>query len=358
MNFLLKFLIGFCLCIIGSSIIIILNLSTLGIILGIFFFILAFFTLFVPKISPDDDAYKKSKNRILMIPDAVDVTMNSLYESFKDIDTHYGKPWIAKSDLAPGKCLVFGPTNNGEYVYIYKAAYGSNLYVAENDNPTFLKPLQKDAWRLIPHKSENEFKYPICMALASISVFDDIFNSLNAYVKTNKPMQILTEENKNYVFIIHNDLLTLKPKYTITNLDEKPIFDIHKLHQAFSVCLYNSREEILRCVRLQGPVPQYDIYKSDDLYFTFTKKNNFQKGHFSVDTPNGKLTVQNTPDKLGAKYMVKIDGIVIGTIADKLATPTETIRHYVVHARSEQYMSLLTALTVMVLREFNLDNNL
>lgn len=356
MNVFLKMLISFCLFIIGSSIFIILNFSSFGIILGVIFLILAFFILIFPSKKKEEQIKIKPRDRILMIPDATDVTINSLYEKFKDIDTHYGAPWISKMDLAPGKSLIFGPTGGGDYIYIYKASYGSNLYVAENDNPKFLKPLQKDVWRLIPHKSENEFNYPIAMKMASITVFEDIYNSLKSYVQKNTPTKILTEENKNSVFIVHNDLLTFKPRYTVTDLQDKPYFDINKLPQAFNVCLYNSSEELLRCIKLPDvSTPHYDLYKNNNLFFSFTKKSNLDKGHFSVDTPEGKITIQDIPDRVGHKYIVKLDHVIIGTIADKLVTPTETILHYVVHSRNEKYSPLLIALTVIVVREFNLE---
>lgn len=73
------------------------------------------------------------------------MTIEGLYDKIKDMETPFGKPWIAHHEQWEGKVIVFGPGMFKDYVVISKK--GKSLYFTDSTVLSHLKPYEHDMYR-------------------------------------------------------------------------------------------------------------------------------------------------------------------------------------------------------------------
>ncbi len=102
----------------------------------------------------------------------------------------------------------------------------------------------------------------------------------------------------------------------------------------------------------------YEFYFNGNEYGTFKQKIDFMHDTFTLETPEGLLEMQSLSDTIGTNYIVKLNGSVIGTIAEKfnLTLHNLVFDNFILHVRSDRHTPLLAALATMVAREVARDN--
>src|SRR5574344_439407 len=82
------------------------------------------------------EMYNKLVDQVKQIDNPDSITVQELFDKFKDMPTPIGKAWLGKIKGIKGDCLIYGPGVDNSYIYTY--AQGKKLYVCANECPTFI----------------------------------------------------------------------------------------------------------------------------------------------------------------------------------------------------------------------------
>lgn len=84
-------------------------------------------------------SYNAAVSGVKMLSCPAELTVEKLAGDIAALDSPLGTPYLARIKFVPGKSLVFGPDSEGEYLYIYKNAQGTPLYLAANPESAFIE---------------------------------------------------------------------------------------------------------------------------------------------------------------------------------------------------------------------------
>ncbi len=306
--------------------------------------------------------YSRSIDNVYTIADASHIDMKKLFEDFKDIETPLGKAWMSKIKLVPGEAMIFGPGIDDSYVYVYKK--GKSINVAQNAFTYFILASEEDKHRLAAKKITPELnvKNAVCISMNGMTIKEDVFHAISSYAQTGKATEISSNIDKHSVYSFDEDFNLLSQNFTLEDIDDNVIYDIEGTMplKTFSIKDHKTNEEVFRCSKKTIKIlPHYTFYKNGQEYGTFKKKMHLIRDSFLMETADGVLSMKSISERDGNNYIIKLDNLVIGSLADRLNFTMHNImfNHYVIHVRDEKHTLLIAALAIMAIREFAGDTN-
>ncbi len=312
-------------------------------------------------IMSDPKTYNSSVSSTKQIANTRKLTVQDFYEAFKNQETILGKPWLGKIKGIRNKSLIFGPSENGDFLYLHKM-FGS-FYLAYNPASFWISDLKERA-DSIEKKEVNIFSDEdiICYSLLSQSAIEDIFNVLNIFSNTGEVTSFFDDRDLGEIYRFNEDFKLTGQKFTLTDYEGNPIYEINSTIplKTFYMNDMSTGEEVFKMTkRLLRITDHYDFYMNNEKYGTFKQKIDIMHDTFVLETSDGLLEMQSINDMLGTNYIVKLNNKVIATIAESLNLTAHNLvfDNFILHVRKKQHVPLITALAVMVARELKRDQN-
>ncbi len=301
--------------------------------------------------------YSRAIANVGVVAESSHIEIQKLYEDFKDIDTPLGKPWISKIKLIPGEAMIFGPGVDDNYVYVYKK--NNAICIAQNAHTYFILASEEDKHRLAPKKLHpiTDVKEAVCTSMNGMTIKEDVFHAISSYAQTGKAIEISSSIDKHSVYSFDEDFNLLSQNFTLEDIDDNIIYDIEGTMplKMFTIKEHSTGNEVFRCSKKTMKIlPHYTFYKEGKEYGTFKKKMHLVKDSFLMETEDGTLSMKSLAERDGNNYIIKLNNVVIGSLADRLNFTMHSImfNHYAIHVRDEKHTLLIAALAIMAIREF------
>ncbi len=307
--------------------------------------------------------YNEAVSSTKQIANPNNMSIEELYEAFKNVDSMMGKAWLGEISTLKGKCLIFGPSEEGEFIYVYKMF--NSIYATINFIPSLIKGPQSELWRLESAKKDfNIFSDEdlVCFSFIYQTMLDDVHISIDEFIKNEivKPLPML--ENKGKLYRFNEEFKLTGQKFTFSDFSGNDVYEIEATLplKTFKIKEAASGKEVFKITkRLFNILTTYDFYLNGEKFGRFKKKLVFTHDKFEMHTIDGLLEMKNINDRLGSNYVVKLNGKPIGTIAERFTLSLHNIvfDNFILHVREEKYTPLIAALGAMAAREISRDRN-
>ncbi len=311
-------------------------------------------------ISSSDKTYNDSVSSVKRIKNDKGKSVEDFYHAFKERKSTLGTPWLGQVKLVPGNCLIFGPTENGDFLYFYK--FFNHFYLSQSSS-FWIKGPESELWRFNSEKKKLDFtsdEEMISYSLLAQSALPDIFDALHMFYKTDTMAQFSIENNHGNIYRFDEDFKLTGKVFYLLDLDDNPIFEIEGTYplKTFYLKDVKTGKEILKMTkRLFHLNDYYDFYLHGKKYASFKQEINIMFDKFIMETVDGTFEIKSINDKVGVNYIVKLNEKTIATIADRFNLTAHNIvfDNFAIHVRNEKYLPLITAFAVMVAREQSRD---
>jgi len=304
--------------------------------------------------------YNTMNDRVKIVSNPKEIGLDAVFDAFKGLDTVLGKPWRGKVKSVMGTPIIFGPSLDGEYVYIHTFGKGS-ISIGFSDNPSFLKPDRDDAWRLEeqepPETLEGVIRYKFTTACIMPELADRIQEFVDTEIANLTPLGI--DQNEE-IYIFDEEFSWVGQEFSLFDVDENVKLEVNALVplKTFAVFEPGKDEEIFSLTkRIFHIMPTYDLFVRGHKIGRLKKRFIFHRVHFVGDTALGKLELRSMNATIGSNYQVKLDGKQIGTVARKLNIELTNVifDNFVISVSDPQYLPLMAGMAVMVARQAQRD---
>lgn len=136
-------LLGLYLLVIGYEYTLIISAATIVLIIGVAVWMMA-----------TPESYNSVNSDVLMISMDRPRKIEEFYEAYKQVETPLGSAWLGKFYTMKQKALVFGPNDQGEYLYFWLTRNGKTGYLGYSQMDSFIK--KQITQPLIPMKEVNK----------------------------------------------------------------------------------------------------------------------------------------------------------------------------------------------------------
>lgn len=303
----------------------------------------------------------------VLVPNPEQISLDRLFMLFKGMDSTLGAAWMGKMKMRRAPCLIFGPAPDGTYIYVTQ--FLGNFIITPSTMVSFLVPPSEEAWRLDIKKEKLDLfsdKQAVCASLMYQSMVDDVALSIRNYMEKGQITPLPSEKNIGKLYRFDENFKLLGQKFTFADFENNPIYTVEA---TIPVRTFYVREhsgegnqqnpEIYRMTKRIFSLffVKYDFYYKGTEYGLFRKRLNFFKDVFTMQTADGLLEMHSLNDRFGTNYIVSIDNVVIGSIAEHLAITFRNVvfDNFVLHVRDEKYTALIAGLGAMVAREMSRD---
>lgn len=304
--------------------------------------------------------YNTMNDRVKMVSNPKGVGLKSVFEAFKELDTGLGKAWIGKVKSIRNEVILFGPNVDGEYIYIDTFGKG-NINIAFNENPSFLRPKEKDKWRLesqaVPETLEDVIRYKFISAC----ILPELTKRVQEFVK-GAPADLtpLGVGHKEQIYIFEEDFTWTGQAFTLFDIDANEKLEVSALVpcKTFSMHDPGKDEELFRLTkRIFHIMPTYDLFERGQKIGRFKKRFILHHVHFVGETTLGWLEMRSMNATIGSNYQVKLDGRQIGTVARKLNIELSNaiFDNFIISVGDPAYLPLMAGMAVLAAREAQRD---
>ena len=306
------------------------------------------------------ETYNKLTDTIKCIDNPNGVTVKELSEKFANMPTPLGKAWVGKIKTIKGDCLIYGPGIDGSYLYLYPQ--GKHLYVCVNEFPSFID--DKANPNKGAHKKTGglDYKDELCNSLNTISFVEDLCRVIQQYIDDKTVTYVDYFSTNGMLYKFDENFKLFGQNFCVSDMDGNPLYDADAgiPIKTFHIYRHGTKDELCKVTkRILHVMPHYDFYINGEKFGSFVKNIVFSHTTFSMDTREGKLVMRSVNATFGDNYIVKLNGVVIGTIAEKLNLTVSNLvfDNYVLYVQDEKYTVLLIALATMAARELTRSRN-
>jgi len=346
-RFWITHIIGIILMIIG--IIVFIPLTNSAIVIGTIFFVCGLGVYVSIYLNSYSDLIK-------MIPVDSETTIEEVFEKFKDYETPLGTPYLAKMRFTKTIEMIYGPDNEGFYLYCYFNKAGRIFYIGETFINTIKEVVVESTKPYKPIDEEkNSLKDIVCWDSSIWLLKFNLFDVFSEYFKTGIiPEMKKLPDAKVYTFDEQFNLLG--QEFKLHNLNKEVVYNIKGNYPLVSLSVYDPADnsEILKMVKqIDEILPTYNFYRDGKLYSTFHKNASFYKDKFFMEIPEGKIELTENSLTIGNNYTVYLNGEIIGTIMDNMNLTIRNIifDNSILFVYNEKFTDIITAMAVMAARE-------
>ncbi len=291
------------------------------------------------------------------------ISIEDFYEAFKNHESLLGKPWLGKIKTIKGKCLIFGPTSSGNYLYMHKML--DCFYLSTGLFPSFISGPKDELHRLsnptvkIDSFSNEEI---ICFSMLAQSALEDVYEVLNEFSLNNRVMNFPSVQSLGQIYYFSEEFKASGQQFYLNDLAGNQLYKMDGTFplKTFTIQDMRTGEELLKLTkRIMHVLAHYDFYLNGREYGSFEKKIDLFHDKFEMKTEDGVFQLQSINDSLGTNYIIKLDNRVIATIAEKLNLSLRDIvfDNFILYVKEEKYVSLVCAFALMAARELKRDEN-
>ena len=285
-------------------------------------------------------------------------TIEDFYKAFKNVPTPLGSGYLGHFYTMKQPALIFGPDNQGNYLYFWLANSGLVGYLGYS----FLEGMIKDRITEpeIPMKEdfgENLADY-ICFQADVLLLQEHLYKSLSSFAKTGKVLPIpMSEPSEVYTFT--EDFKLAGQQFDLCDKDGNFIYHIEGTAPLLKFYVRDEHErEVFRVEKeILHVLPTYRFYLNGELYGKLEKKLEFIRDHFTMDVAEGRLELREYAGSIGRNFSVLLNGRMLGAIMEDMQFTLHNIifDNSVLMVYDTDYLPLMTAMAIMVAREIARD---
>ncbi len=334
-----------------------LSFTNLAVILGVVIMAVGL-TMYIMS-SPS--TYNDSVSSVREIENKRGLTVEDFYRAFKENDSIMGKPWLGKVKTIRNKCLIFGPSEGGDFLY-FRKQFG-RFYISSSYSTYWINGPEEELWRL--EETQNNWdifsdEELVCYSLISETALYDIYEVLNLFAETGRVTAFPVEMNKGKIYRFTEEFKLMGQRFYLTDFEGEPLYRMEGTAplKTFTMTDIKTNEEIFKMTkRILHLLDHYEFYLKGEKLGMFEQKFDVFHDTFRLEIPEGTIQMQSLNDHVGTNYIVKLNDKIIATIAEKFNLTAHNIvfDNFILHVRDEKYMPLVAALTVMVARELKRD---
>ena len=291
----------------------------------------------------------------------ITVPIEELYEAFKDIDTPMGRPWIGNIINVDSDCIIYGPTDEGSFLFGYylfgsfNFAQGTLLKMFKNEDEAKAHMIDVD-WDQ-DNTDRGQLYHMITRMLPDfyIGMFETYSNTGRAECE----FVDLLKDKKPMVYEFKEKFAVVTQKYKLLGPDRKPKYYLHGKFPFWTFKLENAADgwEVAKSKRIIWHIlfPTYDIYLNGEKYGRMKWLFRILRSKFRMKTADGEVVVKEMTATIGDQFMVYKNDSLIGTISQKIGfknvdTFVEDMVYdnFVVMVFDERDLPLVTTLCVML----------
>lgn len=258
-----------------------------------------------------------------IIAESEDLTIEKLFYDIKDIETSFGKPWIANHRRFDGNVIIIGPGKYKDYILIgrgkkaIEATMSTNISSIESqDSARFAHILNTDG---IEVRAKNYSEFAISKTVIA-SMLDDIVDIITK-VAIGKSNEIPKEIGIYEGFYYHSK------DPVVRDMEDNEYAKCSAKFKPLSVKIYDMESEELGSVyQSEG---KYKINMSGEEYATIIKDTKSKNDEYYLDIEEGEVRLKNfrvvTKANLSCNYEIEINGIKKAVIASKTAIKFEDV---------------------------------
>ena len=303
------------------------------------------------------DSYSKNVDGINMLECPAGLTLDQIYEDFKDYPTQMGS--VFKGTTIPKRpCLFWGGEDATMLLYLYMNKAGNLLYIGSCANIGCKFQTQP----LLPKKTADglDFGDALCFNMEYCGLVDDLTEVVRQYLKDGT-IRPLPEYDKGKVYYFEENFSLTGQRFSLLNPDKEPVLSAEGTMPLRTFRVFDpAGEEIFRVSKeIVSALPHYLFYEKGELIGEFSKEVNLVRDMFSMDTGAGRIEMREVNTLLGKNFIVLREGRKIGSIAEKLNLTLENIvfNNLVLVVYDSHDLPLMAALGVMAVREMARDSS-
>ncbi len=302
-------------------------------------------------------AYNKMGVSVKSIENTRNVTIEDIYAAFKNMDSNMGKPWLGKIKLVKGNVIIFGPMPDQSYVYIHKLL--GQFYVAKNNLINFINAPESEKWRLNPKSFEEGLfskEQILCSALGYQYMVDDVFAAVSAFVEKGTITPFINDKKAGKVYKFTESFRLLGQEFNLLDYDGNAFYEFKATFPLKTFYMYDAKtkdEVFSMSKQIINVLPKYTFNYRGEFYGSFEKELSLIAIRFNMETKDGTFEMLRLSDQLGSSYVIKHNGTIIASLADRLPANFHDIffDNYIIHVRDTKYTAIASAFAVMAVRE-------
>lgn len=304
--------------------------------------------------------YNSMNDRVKMVTNPKEVSLDAVFDAFKGLETNLGKPWRGKVKTVRGTPIIFGPSLDGEYIYIHTFGKGT-IAVGFSDRPSSLRPGKEDEWRMEEQEPPENLADVIRYKFTSACIMPELAIRLQEFVDTGiADLTSLGIDQNEEIYIFDEEFSWVGQEFLLFDVDENVKLEVNALVplKTFGVYEPDKDEELFSLTkRIFHIMPTYDLFERGRKIGRLKKRFIFHRVHFVGDTTLGKLELRSMNATIGSNYQVKLDGKQIGTVARKLNIELVNVifDNFVISVNDEKFLPLMAGMAVMVARQAQRD---
>lgn len=305
-------------------------------------------------------AYEKSNDQIKMIAFQQPTTIEKIYEAYKNLDTPLGSPYLAKMKTMRQKALIFGPDDDGEYLYFWLNEKGNLGYLGY----TFLEwaikqPLTQPVKPYRPYEGDD--------LAAKLSISSDIvllqkqlFENIKNYRNTGEVLPV-QESNPSEVYLFSETFKLAGQQFDLQDSKGNVIYHIEGTMPLRTFRIFDQvQNEVFKVTKeILNAIPTYQFYQNGEWIGTLEKQFTLAKDRFQMEIAEGTLKLEQYAGSVGYNYLVSLNDRPIGAVMDDLELRLDNLifDNSVVIVYEKRYLAMITALAIMVAREIARDEH-
>lgn len=307
----------------------------------------------------DQKSYNAWNDTVKLITGTSGLTIEDVFEAFKDLDTVLGKPWLGNIQTIRGKCMIFGPNADGEYVYLQSRGKNS-MHLAFSNFTSFIKPPEKEQWRLTPEPEQpipEDVDSILRYRFASLFILPELVDRITRFKDTGSAdLAPMDGQMPKDMYLFYEEFRWLGQDFFLYDTQQNKRMKIVSPMPCKTFTL-SDMEDGTQVFKLTKKIfhimPHYDLYERGIKIGRIKKKLVLHHDHFIGNTRYGKLELKKMNAMVGQNYQVTIDNKPIGTIARNLNINLVDMifDNYVLTVNAPEYLPLMTAMAIMAARE-------
>lgn len=293
--------------------------------------------------------------------DDMNVPIDALYNAFKDIDTPMGRPWIGKVKNVDGDCIIYGPTNNGSFLFGYYL-FGTFTFGA-SPLTSMLEESEAASSHIVDASwDRDDFGYGQLYHLLSRMLPDFYISMFESYSKSGRAscdFANLYQDKVPKVYIFDEIFAVMRQRYNLLDLEGNAKYYLHGTFPFWTFRLENVSDgrEIVKSKRIIWHIlfPTYDIYLDGEKYGRMRWLFRILRTKFRMKTRDGEVVVREMTATIGDQFGVYKNGSLIGTISQKMGLSSfgtfardVVFDNFVIMVFDERDLPLVATLSVML----------
>ncbi|MCR5717371.1 MAG: hypothetical protein K6G23_11030 [Lachnospiraceae bacterium] len=290
----------------------------------------------------------------------VETPIEQLQRAFADVETPMGKPWLGKVLNIDSDCLIYGPTKSGAFLYAYYL-FGT-FTVAESQVLSQLVDEHASEHVIEGDWDRDDVKMGQLYHLLArmmpdfyIGMFDEFQQTGVAECRFKK----LFYDKKPNVFIFDELFAIVHQKYRLLDLEGNAKYKMQGVFPFWTFRMEDAESgvEVVKSKRIIWHIffPTYDLYINGEKYGRMRWLFRILRTKFRMQTRDGEIMVREMTATIGDQYGVYKNGVLIGTISQKIGLSglgtfvrDMVFDNFVVMVFDEADLPLVSSLSVML----------